>query len=156
MAHFARLDENNIVTSVVVIDNNVPTSNGPLSENDKHIDGETYCLNLFRKHPTLKNGTWKQTSYNHSFRKCFAGIGMIYNAENDVFIRPQPYASWTLDGNFDWVAPVTSPNDTQKLFWLEVQWDEENQRFLGIDSDPSPAIWNPDTQTWSRVSTLAY
>jgi hypothetical protein len=57
MAHFAELDENNIVKRVVVIGNGVPTSDGPLGENDMHPDGETYVANLL-------GGRWKQTSYN--------------------------------------------------------------------------------------------
>ena len=54
MAHFAELDENNVVKRVVVIGNDVPTADGPLGDNDMHPDGEAYCNKLF-------GGTWKQT-----------------------------------------------------------------------------------------------
>jgi hypothetical protein len=90
MAHFAKLDENDIVEKVVVVGNDVPTAAGPLGENDMHADGESYCQNLF------KGGVWKQTSYNNNFRKQYAGIGYTYDSVKDKFIRPQPYPSWTL------------------------------------------------------------
>ena len=63
MAHFAELDDNNVVTRVIVVSNNIETSSGPLGENDMHVDGETWCINF------MGGGTWKQTSYNHNFRK---------------------------------------------------------------------------------------
>ena len=93
MAHFAKLDENDIVEKVVVVGNDVPTAAGPLGENDMHADGESYCQNLF------KGGVWKQTSYNNNFRKQYAGIGYTYDSVKDKFIRPQPYPSWTLNAD---------------------------------------------------------
>ena len=60
MATFAKLDENNIVTQIVKVGNDVPTSDGPLGENDMHVDGETYCTNLF-------GGRWKQCSATNAF-----------------------------------------------------------------------------------------
>ena len=71
MAHFAELDDDNKVKRVVVIGNDVETAAGPLGENDMHVDGETWCINFF------KGGNWKQTSYNHTFRKQYAGKGLI-------------------------------------------------------------------------------
>ena len=71
MAHFAELDENNIVLRVCVVDNaHVPS--------DKHVDGETWCTNIW-------GGTWKQTSYNDNFRGQYAGLGMTYDAGEDIF-----------------------------------------------------------------------
>ena len=70
MATFAKLDENNIVTQIVKVGNDVPTSDGPLGENDMHVDGETYCTNLF-------GGRWKQCSATNAFRKQNAGIGKL-------------------------------------------------------------------------------
>ena len=61
MAHFAELDDNNVVQRVVVVGNDVATAAGPLGANDMHVDGETWCVNFF------KTGNWKQTSYNNSF-----------------------------------------------------------------------------------------
>ena len=62
MANFAELNQENIVLRVIVVGDDVPTSNGPLGENPMHIDGETYCTNLF-------GGNWKQSSINGEFRK---------------------------------------------------------------------------------------
>ena len=108
MAHFAELDENNIVLRVCVVDNaHVPS--------DKHIDGETWCENFW-------GGTWKQTSYNHNFRKRYAGIGYTYDTSKDKFIEPQPFASFTLDENDDWKAPVEYPADGDETNWYK--WDE--------------------------------
>ena len=87
MAHFAELDENNVVLRVVVIGNaDTSDANGVEKE---HI-GAAFCEKLF-------GGTWKQTSYNGNMRKRYAGIGYTYNAELDAFIPPTPYASWTLN-----------------------------------------------------------
>jgi|18_taG_2_1085343.scaffolds.fasta_scaffold19705_1 hypothetical protein len=115
MAHFAELesktdptgfttDTHLVVKRVVVVGNDVSTAAGPLGENDEHVDGETWCVNFF------DGGTWKQTSYNHNFRKQYAGKGMVYNASKNKFLLKQPYASWSLDGSDDWQAPVTYPN----------------------------------------------
>lgn len=146
MAHFAKLDENNVVTRVVVVKNSIPTSNGPLGENDMHVDGETWCQNFF------KGGTWKQTSYNHRFRKQFAGLGYTYNPSMDIFIAEQPFPSWTLDSNGDWNASVTYPSVTEygnngKKYGIS--WDEENQRWYGTDSQGDIYDWNSETLTWS-------
>ena len=104
MAHFAELDGNNVVTRVVVVGNDISTAAGPLGNNDMHVDGETWCSNFF------KGGSWKQTSYNNNFRKQYAGIGDVYDSAKDKFLSPQPYASWSLDDNDDWQAPVTYPS----------------------------------------------
>jgi len=118
MAHFAELDENNVVLRVVVIgDADTADVNGTEKE---HI-GAAFCERLF-------GGTWKQTSYNGNSRARFAGIGMEYDAENDVFINPQPYASWTLDTtDWVWVAPIARPADEDLEADPPVlyQWDED-------------------------------
>ena len=145
MAHFAELDSNNIVTRVVVVGNDVTTAAGPLGENDMHIDGETWCVNFF------KGGTWKQTSYNHNFRKQYAGKGYTFDSAKDKFISPQPYASWALDGNDDWQAPVTYPTDTgteeDPKF---ISWDEAGQKWTATDnSDPVNNFnWDASGLTW--------
>ena len=124
MAHFAEIDENNIVKRVVVVGNDVETAAGPLGENDMHVDGEQWCIDFFN------GGTWKQTSYNHNFRKQYAGIGMTYDSAKDKFILPQPYPSWSLDSNDDWQAPITRPtiiDDGQDPVVWEyiIRWDED-------------------------------
>lgn len=107
MAHFAEIDKNNFVVRVVVTDNNLPN------------EGYDWLVQTL-------GGTWIQTSYNHNVRKQFAGFGFTYDLEADVFIRPQPFASWSLDNNFDWQPPIPMPEgdyywDEDSLSWLEVQ-----------------------------------
>ena len=134
MAHFAELDSNNVVTRVVVVGNDCVPS-------DEHIDGETWCINFF------KGGTWKQTSYNNNFRKQYAGKGFTFDSAKDKFISPQPYASWVLDGNDDWQAPVTYPTDTTDKF---ISWDEDGQKWTATDdSDPVNNFnWDASGLTW--------
>ena len=141
MAHFAEIDGSNIVKRVVVVGNDVETAAGPLGNNDMHVDGETWCINFF------KGGTWKQTSYNGNFRKQYCGKGYTYDAAKDKFISPQPYASWALDGNDDWQAPVTYPTDTTDKV---ISWDEEGQKWTATDnSDPANNFnWDASALAW--------
>jgi len=141
MAHFAELDNNNVVTRVVVVGNDVSTAAGPLGTNDMHVDGETWCVNFF------KGGNWKQTSYNHNFRKQYAGKGYTFDAAKDKFISPEPYPSWALDGNDDWQAPVTYPTDTTDK---NISWDEAGQKWTAIDhSDPVNNFnWDASALAW--------
>ena len=141
MAHFAELNDNKVVTRVVVIGNDIPANGGTLEDNDMHIDGEKFCIKLF------KGGIWKQTSYNSNFRKQYAGIGYTYDAAKNKFISSQPHASWALDANDDWQAPVTYPTDiTDKT----IVWDEENLRWTATDrEDPINNFnWDPATLAW--------
>jgi len=109
MAHFAQLDENNVVVSVIVVDNkDTADANGV----EKEYIGAAFCERLF-------GGTWKQTSYNANFRKNYAGIGYSYHADIDAFVPPQPFPSWTLDANAQWQAPVAMPTDGQAYSWNE-------------------------------------
>ena len=141
MAHFAELDGNNTVTRVVVVGNDITTAAGPLGENDMHVDGETWCVNFF------KGGNWKQTSYNNTFRKQYAGKGFTYDSAKDKFLSPKPYTSWSLDGNDDWQAPVTYPPDTTDKF---IAWDEAGQKWTATDnSDPVNNFnWDASGLTW--------
>jgi hypothetical protein len=113
MAHFAQIDENNIVINIVVGDNDHP--NGDEGYQDL-VD------NL--------GGVWIKTSYNtHAnthilggtpLRKNYAVIGGTYDQERDAFIWPKPFASWTLnEETCTWVAPVERPNDDRVYIWNE-------------------------------------
>ena len=141
MAHFAELDGSNVVKRVVVVGNDVETAAGPLGTNDMHVDGETWCVNFF------KGGNWKQTSYNNNFRKQYAGKGYIFDSAKDKFISSQPYASWALDGNDDWQAPVTYPTDTTDK---RINWDEAGQKWTSKDhEDPQNSFnWDASGLTW--------
>jgi hypothetical protein len=110
MAHYAFLDENNIVTEVIVgIDE---------TEFIEGLDPETWYGNF-------RGQTCKRTSYNNNIRKQFAGIGDIYDEIADVFIKRQLFASWILDENFDWQPPTPMPV-TGNWYWDEqnLQWQE--------------------------------
>ena len=116
MAHFAKIDENNVVTQVIVVANS-DTSDASGVEKE-HI-GAAFCEKLF-------GGTWKQTSYNGNMRKNYAGIGFTYNADIDAFVPPQPFASWTLNNDTaQWEAPVAMPDDGGLYSWNEetTSWD---------------------------------
>jgi len=140
MAHFAELDNNNVVTRVIVVGNDVETAAGSLGTNDMHVDGETWCVNLF------KGGNWKQTSYNNNFRKQYAGKGYTFDSAKDKFISPQPFASWALDGNDDWQAPVTFPTDTEDK---RISWDEAGQKWTATDTEKNNSFnWDASGLTW--------
>jgi hypothetical protein len=108
MAHFAQLDENNVVTQVIVVANAELLDNGVESE----AKGVAFCHSLF-------GGKWRQTSYSGGFRGRFAGIGYRYDADADVFISPQPFPSWTLDASHDWQPPTPMPADDNLYRWDE-------------------------------------
>ena len=144
MAHFAELDNNNVVLRVVVVGNDCVPS-------DEHVDGETWCINFF------KGGTWKQTSYNNNFRKQYAGIGYTYDAAKNKFISPQPYASWSLDANDDWQAPVTYPTITtygsnDPLDIYIISWDEAGQKWTAKDREDPVNNFNWDASALAWVS----
>jgi hypothetical protein len=110
MAHFAQLDENNIVQQVIVIANE-DCNEGDFPESE--VPGQEFIAGLGLA------GIWKQTSYNSNFRKLYAGIGYTYDEVNDVFLTHRPFASWILDENFDWQAPIPMPSEGT---WT---WNEE-------------------------------
>ena len=120
MAHFAQIDENNVVVQVLVV---------PDAQEDRGQEFLANDLNL--------GGTWKKTSYNTTggvhanggtpYRKNYAGIGYTYDAARDAFIPPKPFASWTLnEATCLWEAPVAYPNDGKIYQWSEedLNWTE--------------------------------
>jgi len=116
MAHFAELDENNIVTRVIVVHNNELLDT---SGNENEAKGVEFCSTLFG------HTNWVQTSYNNNIRKQFAGTGYTYHADKDIFVAPSPYPSWSLDDNSDWQAPTPMPEDDNMYSWNEdtQSWD---------------------------------
>jgi hypothetical protein len=115
MAHFAKIDENNIVTQVVVVDNK-DTSDAKGVEKE-HI-GAAHLEKIL-------GGAWKQTSYNGNTRKNYAGIGYTYRADIDAFVPPKPFPSWLLNADAQWEPPVAMPTDGQMY-----TWDEENINWI--------------------------
>ena len=125
MAHFAEINDNNIVTNVIVV------------ADEHEADGENWCNELL-------GGTWKQTSYNTQhgkhyapnsdtedgtqFRKNYAGTGYTYDITRDAFIPPQPFPSWTLnEDTCQWQSPVAYPDDG-KIY----EWDEDTTNWVEI------------------------
>jgi hypothetical protein len=111
MAHFARIDENNIVQEVLVVDNSL-----------EHR-GEDFLANELGL-----GGRWIQTSYNSNFKKQYAGVGFYYDETKDIFVSLQPYPSWVLDENSDWKAPIEQTDpltywDEVTLSWKQIQID---------------------------------
>jgi len=107
MAHWAELDENNIVLRVTVGDNNDPD------------EGYQWLIDNL-------GGTWVKTSYNATIRKNFAAIGFTYDADRDAFIPPKLFASWILDEETcKWVAPKPYPTDNKDYVWNEtkLKWE---------------------------------
>jgi hypothetical protein len=117
MAHFAQLDESNIVTQVIVVNNNELLDDGVESE----AKGIAFCQSLF-------GGNWVQTSYNSSIRKNYAGIG--YTWDGTGFAPPKPYDSWTLDTEtYLWNASTPMPIEEGKSF----EWDEPTLSWVEIE-----------------------
>ena len=113
MAHFAELDENNIVTRVLVTNNAFPN------------EGYDWLIENL-------GGTWVQTSYNGNIRFNYAGVGFTYDAERDAFISPKPYDSWLLvEETCQWEAPVPYPDDDLMYSWNEEIIDWEATQFEG-------------------------
>jgi hypothetical protein len=103
MAHYAFLNENNIVTEVIV----------GKDETDTTHDWEQY-------YGAIRNQVCKRTSYHGNIRKNYAGIGYTYDTTKDAFIAPQPYSSWTLDEDtFRWIPPTSMPTEGGPFTWNE-------------------------------------
>jgi hypothetical protein len=117
MAHFAELDNDNNVIRVIVVDNNdILDENG----NESEEVGINFCTQLL-------GGIWKQTSYNATFRKNYAGIGYTFDAEKDAFIPPKPFSKWVLNEDTClWEAPVAYPDDEKRYTWNDNkgEWEE--------------------------------
>jgi hypothetical protein len=153
MAHYAILDENNIVLQVIV---------GKDEGGD--TDWEVYYGNVTGK-------TVKRTSYNTNgnvhalggtpFRKNYAGIGDTYDSGRDAFIAPKPFPSWTLDEDTCfWMAPVTAPTNDQMQYtdetssichYTQIRWDEDNNRWIAKANNHYDYAWNPDEESWTKL-----
>jgi len=113
MAHYAFLDENNIVTEVITgIDE---------TELIEGLTPEVWYGNF-------RGQACKRTSYNNNIRGIYAGIGYSYNSDEDIFVAPQPFPSWTRSGSF-WNAPTPRPEDDKFYTWDEdsLTWIEQTQ-----------------------------
>jgi hypothetical protein len=125
MAHFAEIDNNNVVLRVIVVDNkDTSTPDGTEVESI----GVAFCQRLF-------GGNWIKTSYNGNIRKNYAGIGYTYNAGLDAFVPPKPYASWVLNNDTaQWDAPTPMPSDA------------------GTGEPPKRYSWDEATTSWVEAA----
>ena len=104
MSHFAQINNEGIVQRVIVAEQDFINSGSV---------GDAF--------------NWIQCSYNNNFRKQFPGIGYKWDHAHQVFVKPQPYASWTLDANMDWIPPVALPADADTVSYI---WDEAAQLWV--------------------------
>lgn len=112
MAHYAFLNESNVVTEVITGIDETELIDG--------VDPETW-YGQFRGQRCVR------TSYNNRIRKQYAGIGYIYDETADVFVAPQPFPSWKLDNNHDWQPPIPYPGGGHYV------WDEATQTWIPIE-----------------------
>lgn len=110
MAHFAKLDENNEVIDIVVVNNSELLVDGK--------ETEEQGINFLKTLSGYEN--WKQCSYSGSFRKNYPAVGGKYDAELDAFINPPPYESWVFNRDTcKWYAPVPYPDNNKPYLWNE-------------------------------------
>jgi len=114
MAHYAFLDDNNIVTEVITG-----------RDETEVIDGITDWEKAYGE---IRGQKCLRTSYNGNIRYNYAGIGFTYDPIDDAFIAPQPYPSWVLNEEKKWVAPTPKPDDS----WFYA-WDEESQSWVSTE-----------------------
>ena len=122
MAHYAFMNSDNVVVKVITGVDETETQD----DHGTQVGGSGEAWEAFyAAQPWHEGLTCKRTSYNSNIRKQYAGIGYSYDAAADVFVAPQPYASWTLDSNHDWQAPVARPAEGM-WSWNEADqaWDE--------------------------------
>jgi hypothetical protein len=148
MAHFAELDINNKVLRVVVACNQDIANNGGEQSEQAAEHFKTVC-------PFSKDGVkWVQTSYNNNFRKQYAGIGFTFDSTKNIFITPQPFASWVLDSNDHWEAPVAYPtiltysDPSEPNIRYLISWDEDNKKWICEDKYRNEYEWSPQSLSW--------
>lgn len=144
MAHFAQLDDNNIVMNIIVVNNeDIIDENG----NESEELGIKVCQNHF---PGTR---WVQTSWNSKIRGAYASVGDYYNEEYDVFCAPQPYPSWTFNPEYvRWDPPSDMPEIIDGRI---ISWDEESVSWK-IEDITKPDVPNPLIDTHDFVWMGSY
>ena len=127
MAHFAKLDENNKVITVNVVNNDdILDADG----NESETVGVAFLTQL------TNHTNWKQTSYNANFRKHYAGIGYTYDESRDAFIPPKPFPSWVLnEETLDWIAPIPYPADYLDYYYEWIEATQSWKKHVGSYKD---------------------
>lgn len=148
MAHFARINENNVVIDVVVV-----------PDSDEHR-GEAFL------HDIGLDGRWIQTSITNRIRKVFAQPGFLYLPEKDAFQPAKSFPSWSFDETtWQWIAPVPMPTDGKQYLWNEeiLEWqDASSPPPSWIDGQPpflppndgKPYKWNESTLSWEEIPVV--
>ena len=121
MAYFAQLDDTGTVVQVIAVSND--DAPDPATAHSEPL-GQAFIASLGLP------GEWRQTSYNSNFRKQYAGPGFTYDPVADVFISPQPYTSWTLDGYHDWQPPTPMPAEGGPY-----RWDEDTLAWVALTQE---------------------
>lgn len=160
MAHFAKLNNENEVMAVnVVNDSNTSNSDG--------VEIESIGQEFLERIHGWDRNSWKKTSYNTfqnkhrlggtPFRGNYATKGMIYDATNDIFIEKQPYPSWTLNiSTATWEPPIARPFLKEGDFYT-TEWNESNGRWEGyvageiVTPESQKYYWNPDSDSWQTI-----
>lgn len=124
MAHFAELDENNIVTRVIVVaDEDTAIDDGSEDGQEDEALGVSFCNDLL-------GGDWVQTSYNGAIRQKLAAVGDMYYSDRDAFVPPSPFPSWVLLPNeYRYSPPVPLPEDSDTVGY---DWDEPSQAWIAV------------------------
>ena len=123
MANYALIDSQNVVIQVITgVDETVTQ----IDTDGTLVGGSTEAWEQFYENLPWHNGlTCKRTSINNNIRKQYATIGGTYNLEADIFIKPQPFLSWTLDSNHNWQPPTPKPDG-------DYRWNEEELEWVAI------------------------
>lgn len=118
MAHFAKINSDNIVEDIIVVDNDIITVDGVENENL----GIEFCKTIHGE-----DTNWVQCSYNSTFRHVYPRKGSEWKPDVDKFILPQPFLSWTLNSEYNWEAPITNPStEDVKYVWIEELYNSDN------------------------------
>tara|TARA_R100001163_G_scaffold54720_1_gene42050 strand:+ start:1689 stop:2195 length:507 start_codon:yes stop_codon:yes gene_type:complete len=168
MAHFAKLDENNVVLRVDVLNNEVITDENEVEQEQLGID---FLKNHYKNHYGEPDSNWKQTSYNthlgvHKlggtpFRMNYAQIGGTYDPENDRFINVKPYSTYVgPNDKGSWDPPIPEPsvqtytNSEGDEVRYVIDYDNDNIRWKGMkswDEDEFNYYWNESTSSWDQI-----
>jgi hypothetical protein len=128
MAHYALINENNIVVQVITgVDENIIQTD----LDGTQVGGSSEAWeNFYASQPQFVGLTCKRTSYNGNIRANYASVGGKYDPAFDVFIAPQPYPSWKLNyTTYQWEAPVAMPESIEGFVW---RWSEINKEWVKV------------------------
>ena len=173
MAHFAQLNENNIVVWVTHVNNSDLIDENGIEQESLGIQ------HIHNTIPGSENCTWKQTSYNNNFRGRYASIGCYYDEKSDIFTKIKPFNSWTWNSDtLSWDSPIPRPDkimnessvvdhfwNEDTLSWEELIYEKPYPSWICIDlypywappidypTDEKDYVWNEDSQSWDLVYT---